>query len=131
MASAPLMAAGEMSWLHILQQDPALLGTISFYDMVLFIDLGECIRWNQRDDVTGPPIDLSISIHNFLCDALEAEDHLVKSLWSSLRQLVWTDTFIPYQRSPSLMLLFLKYGPAHGVGISFYYMCYILGYSVL
>ena len=142
-APAPLMAARAISWLQILQQDPTLLDIISFYDMVLFVNLAchlrERIRWNQSDDVTGPPINLPISVHNFLCDALEAEDHLVRSLWSSLRQLVWADTFgynshFPYERSPSLMPLFLKYGPAHGIGTSFYYMSlsssYILGYSI-
>ena len=77
------MATRAISWLQILQQDPTLLDIISFYDMVLFVDLAchlrERIRWNQSDDVTGPPINLPISVHNFLRDALKAEDHLVRS----------------------------------------------------
>jgi hypothetical protein len=89
-------------WSNVVASHPSAgSSTISFYDMVLFVDLAhhlaERIRWNQRGDVTGPPIDLPISVHNFRHDALEAQDHLVKSLWSSLRQLVWADTFIPHQ----------------------------------
>ena len=91
------MATQAMSWFQIIQQDPVLFGTISLYDVVLFVDLTchleERIRWNQRDNVTEPPIDLLISVHNFLCDALDTEAHLVQSLWSPLRQLIWADPF--------------------------------------
>ena len=122
--SITIHMAVPMMWFQMLEQDP-LLYSISFQHLTLFVDLAchlrERIKWNQREDTSGPPVNLPISVYNFLCDAIGVEDHIIKSLWLCLRQFIWDDpseidNYFSCQQMAYLMPVFLKYGLPHGVG---------------
>jgi hypothetical protein len=112
------------SLFDILTKYPALAQTVPFDHFIMCLNLlrhlKERVSWSQHHAEMDPPENLPLNIHNFVCDAISQDDNTVKLLWQALKWIAWHDpeagSPMANRRSEYLLPLFLKYGPANGVG---------------
>ena len=83
--------------------------------IVILRHLKDRIKLNSPVHIPDPPIALPISIHQFLCDALEIPEELAKVSWIALKEYIWvTDNkvneIMPYAD------VFLQYGGRYEIG---------------
>ncbi|KAF8461806.1 hypothetical protein JB92DRAFT_3070512 [Gautieria morchelliformis] len=115
--------------LSVLVETPEL-AQLPFDILVTFVDLIRHVKpglmWNQHSQLTDPPNTLPVSIHCFMRHVLDITDELGKVLWETLKGFAWaepdddTNKWLA-KRSVALLPLFLRHGPAYGVGFYDFY----------
>ena len=106
-----------------LQRRPVLLSTLSFQQLLLFIDICCQLRpllelHDNQSGISGP-LSLSSSVTLFLIRCLsangpEVDTGMVRAAWDALGSLVWE---LPDRRAPpELLPLFLQFGTALEIG---------------
>jgi hypothetical protein len=108
-----------MNFAEISEVLPALTQRIDFPKLILFYELirhlKQRIALNQSLHITGPPAGLPISVHNFLCAALQTDDETIKIYWAAVRESAWNAP-MPSRRPSHLLWIFLQYGLAYEIG---------------